>query len=77
MKSARIIANTNKSTKLSASGKDIAKRKAPAKSIFSKTSPKISARTQFMKIKEALKEVELIESGSIKPKSFDDLLDRL
>ena len=29
------------------------------------------------KIKEALKEVELIEAGIIKPKSLDDLLDEL
>lgn len=81
MKPARIISKTNKNTKFCETGKDISlsaiKRKSPAKNIFSKTSAKISARTQFMRIKEALKEVELIEAGNIKPKSIDDILDEL
>ncbi len=53
------------------------KRKTPAKNIFSKASPKISARTQFLRIKEALKEVKLIEAGNLKPKSLNDILDEL
>ena len=81
MKSARVITKSNKNATLYATGVDISvpghKRKTSAKNIFSKTSDKISARTQFMRIKEALKEVELIEAGSIKPKTLDDLLDEL
>ena len=81
MKSASIITKANKNVNLLTTGKDIAvpvvKRKTPAKSSLLKASSKISARAQFLRIKEALKEVELIEAGSIKPKSIDDLLDEL
>jgi len=81
MKSARIITKVNKTTRLSVTGKDIpvsaVKRKTIAKNVLSKTSPEISAHNQFMRIKEALKEVELIEAGSIQPKSLDDILDEL
>lgn len=81
MKSVRAITKTKKSAKLYVTNKDLSasaiKRKTPAKNIFSKTTAKISARAQFMRIKEALKEVELIEAGNIKPKSLDDLLNEL
>ncbi len=81
MKSVRRKTKANKNAEVYATGQDISvpghKRKTPAKNIFTKTSVKISARTQFMRIKEALKEVELIEAGTIKPKSLDDLLNEL
>lgn len=81
MKSARAITKTNKSSKLHSSDKNVTvsviKRKTPAKNIFSKTSAKITPHAQFMGVKQALREVELIEAGTIKPKSLDDLLNEL
>ena len=81
MKSARVITKANKTANLCATGKDIAvpviKRKTPAKNTLLKASPKISARTQFLRIKEALKEVELIEAGIVKPISLKEALNDL
>ena len=81
MKLARIKTKDSKGTKSYATSKETPlsaiKRKTPAKNIFSKTSAKITPHSQFMGIKAALKEVELIEAGTIKPKSLDDLLNEL
>lgn len=75
MKSARII------TRISKNAKDIAvpvtKRKTPAKSSLLEASAKISAQAQFLRIKEALKEVELIEAGIVKPISLKEALNDL
>ena len=81
MKSARIIVKSNKNLNFHVNGKlhSIASgnRKSSIRNIFAKTPSKISPRIQFLRIKEALKEVQMIKAGIIKPKSLDDLLDEL
>lgn len=81
MKSARIITKTSKRSKVLANGDPIIvhvlKTKASAKNSSSKPAPKISAQTQFKRIKEALAEVELIEAGKMKPASLKEALDEL
>ncbi|MCW3106853.1 MAG: hypothetical protein JWQ09_1359 [Segetibacter sp.] len=81
MKSARIITKTNKRAKVLGNGSDISvpviKTKVSAKRSSSKSPAKISAQTQFKRIKEALDEVELIEAGKMKPASLKEALDEL
>lgn len=81
MKSARIITKTNKKAKLHTNGNNISmpviNGKTSVKKSFSKTNAKISAQTQFSRIKKALDEVELIEAGSIKPTSLKEALNEL
>jgi hypothetical protein len=81
MKSARIITKTNKRAKVLANGSDVSvpviKTKASVKKSSSKPSKKISAQTQFKRIKEALAEVELIEAGKVKPKPLKEALNEL
>jgi hypothetical protein len=81
MKSARIITKTNKRAKVLANGSDVSvpviKTKASVKKSSSKPSKKISAQTQFKRIKEALDEVELIEAGRTKPTSLKEALNEL
>jgi Sec7-like guanine-nucleotide exchange factor len=82
MKSARIITKVSKRTKAAAIGSDISapvpKTKASPNTTSSPNSiKKISAATQFKRIKAALDEVELIEAGQIKPASLKEALNEL
>jgi len=75
MKSARITTKAKKKVD-SSSNCSVSLPTVVKKSSY-KTSAKTSAQTQLNRIKEALQEVELIESGSIKPISLKEALDGL